>query len=211
MAARTDLGAELVLLLVLSTAWGASYSLIKIGVATIAPVTLIAARTLIAAAVLLAVMRARGTALPRSRLIWARLLVQACLNSVVPFTLIAWAEQTVGAGLATILNSTSPVFAFLASVILARGGGVTRLKLLGVAAGLSGTCLIIGVDALDGLGSDAFAQIAVVVASACYGGAAVFGRRFRELDPIVPATGSMISGAAGVSSVTRPLQPHHTP
>ena len=39
---------ELALLLALATLWGASYSFIRIGVATIPPVTLIAARTLIA-------------------------------------------------------------------------------------------------------------------------------------------------------------------
>jgi len=51
---------EYVLLLVLATLWGASYSLIKVGVETIPPVTLIAARTLIAAAFLLAIVRWRG-------------------------------------------------------------------------------------------------------------------------------------------------------
>jgi drug/metabolite transporter (DMT)-like permease len=36
---------ELALLLTLSTLWGASYTFIKIGIETIPPVTLIAART----------------------------------------------------------------------------------------------------------------------------------------------------------------------
>jgi hypothetical protein len=31
----------------------------------------------------------------------------------VPFSLIAWAEQTTDAALSTILNSTSPIFVFL--------------------------------------------------------------------------------------------------
>ncbi len=39
---------SLLMLLALATLWGASYSFIKVGVATIPPVTLIAARTLIA-------------------------------------------------------------------------------------------------------------------------------------------------------------------
>lgn len=49
---RSGLTRELVLLLALSTLWGASYSFIKVGVETIPPVTLIAARTFIAGAVL---------------------------------------------------------------------------------------------------------------------------------------------------------------
>src|SRR5437588_11102764 len=86
---------ELALLLVLATLWGASYTFIKLGVATIPPVTLIAARTLIAGAVLVAVIRSRGLALPRDGATWRRFLFQACLNSVIPFTLIAAAERTV--------------------------------------------------------------------------------------------------------------------
>src|SRR5262249_5199612 len=92
--------AELALLLLLATLCGASYAFIRVGVETIPPVTFIAARTTIAAAVLLGVLRWRGLALPAEPTLWRRLALQACLNSVVPFTLIAWAEQYVDAGLA---------------------------------------------------------------------------------------------------------------
>src|SRR6201986_2528318 len=95
---------ELMLLLVLAGLWGASYSLIKVGVETIPPVTLIAGRTLIAAALLLVIVRWRDLSFPRDRVTWQRFLIQACLNSAIPFTLIAWGERQVNAGLATVLN-----------------------------------------------------------------------------------------------------------
>lgn len=60
-----NLAVELFLLLVLATLWGSSYSFIKIGVETIPPITLIAARTLIAGGILLAVLRHRRVRLPR--------------------------------------------------------------------------------------------------------------------------------------------------
>jgi drug/metabolite transporter (DMT)-like permease len=187
---------EVALLGVLATLWGASYSLIKLGVATIPPVTLIAARTVIAGAALLAVARARGTALPRDGATWRRLLVQACLNSVVPFTLIAWAERTVDAGLAAVLNSTTPVFAFLITAALTRHEPVTGRKLAGVAAGLAGTCLVVGTGALQGLGREVLAQLAIIAATVCYAGAAIVGRGFKGLSPVVPAAGSLLCGAA---------------
>ena len=187
---------ELALLLVLATLWGASYTFIKLGVATIPPVTLIAARTLIAGAVLVAVIRSRGLALPRDGATWRRFLFQAGLNSVIPFTLIAAAERTVDAGLATILNSTSPIFPFLLTVAITRHEAVTARKLFGVAAGIAGTCLIIGVEALGGLGEAFGAQLAIVAATICYAGAAIFGRGFKQLDPMMPAAGSLICGAA---------------
>jgi drug/metabolite transporter (DMT)-like permease len=193
---KPNLKLELALLLALATVWGASYTFIKIGVATIPPVTLIAARTLIAGCILLAIIGWRGLSLPRDPAVWRRFLIQACLNSVIPFTLIAWAEQTVDAGLATILNSTSPIFAFLLTVVMTRHEPVSARKLFGVAAGVCGICLIIGVQALDGLGRELWAQFAIVAATVCYAVAAIFGRSFKGLDPIMPAAGSLLCGAA---------------
>jgi len=195
MSHRTNIVVELGLLLLLATLWGASYSFIKIGVATIPPITLIAARTLIAGLILIVIIRLRGLKLPTDALIWKRFLFQACLNSVVPFTAIAWAEQTTDAGLAAILNSTTPIFTFLITLLITRHEAVTSRRLFGVAAGLAGTRLIIGVQALAGLGNELWAQLAIVAATICYAGAAIFGRNFKGLDPMIPAAGSLISGA----------------
>lgn len=192
---KPGLARELVLLLVLSALWGASYSFIKIGVGTIPPVTLIAARTLIAGLILVAIIRWRGLSLPNDAATWRRFLFQACLNSVIPFTLIAWAQQTTDAALATILNSTSPIFAFLLTVLVTRHEAVTGRQLFGVGAGIAGICLIVGVQALGGLGRELWAQLAIVAATICYAGAAIFGKNFKGLDPIMPAAGSMICGA----------------
>lgn len=196
MTGKPNMAAELALLLLLSTLWGASYSFIKIGVETIPPVTLIAARTLIAGTILLTTIRWRGLHLPRDPRTWGRFMVQACLNSVVPFTLIAWAQQTTEAGLAAILNSTTPIFAFLLTVLVTRHEAVVRRKVFGVLAGLIGICLIVGVEALGGLGHELWAQLAIVAATICYAGAAIFGKNFEGLDPMMPAAGSLICGAA---------------
>ncbi len=193
---RSSTYTDLALLVLLATAWGAAYTFIKLGVETIPPITLIAARTLIAGALLLAVLAARGVAMPRAPAVWDAFMIQACLNSVVPFTLIAWAEQTVEAGLAVILNSTTPIFAFLITVAITRHEAVTARKLVGVLLGIGGTCLIVGTAALGGLGRDLLAQFAVVAASVCYACAAIFGRRFHGVDPMATAAGSMLCGAA---------------
>ena len=193
---KSNVKLELALLLALATLWGASYTFIKLGVATIPPVTLIAARTLIAGSILLVVIWSRGLRLPKDLATWRRFLFQACLNSVIPFTLIAWGERTVDAGLATILNSTAPIFTFLLTVAITRHEAVTGRKLIGMIAGIAGTCLIVGVQALNGLGEELWAQLAIVAATICYAGAAIFGRSFKGLDPIMPAAGSMICGAA---------------
>jgi drug/metabolite transporter (DMT)-like permease len=189
------IGLELLLLLLLATLWGGSYTFIKLGVATIPPITLIAGRTMIAGVLLLLVMAGRGLRLPRDVATWRRFMFQACLNSVVPWTLIAWAERSVDAGLATILNSTSPIFTFFLTLLVARQDAPSLRKLFGVAGGMAGICLIVGIQAFHGIGEQFAAQLAIVVATICYAGGAVFSRSFKGLDPMAPAAGSLICGA----------------
>lgn len=192
----TSTSRDYLLLVVLATLWGASYSFIRLGVETIPPVTFIAARTAIAGLVLLVVLRLRGIALPLDLKTVRLFAFQALMNSVLPFTLIAWAETTIEAGLATILNSTTPVFTFLITWAVTRHEPATGRKLFGVVAGLAGITLVIGVGALGGLGREVVAQLAVVVSSVCYAIAAIFGRHFKGFDPMVPAAGSLLTGAA---------------
>lgn len=186
---------EFLLLATLATLWGASYTFIKLGVETIPPVTLIAARTVIAGGLLLLILRLRGIRLPRDAATWRHLAVQACINSVLPFTLIAWAETRIEAGLATILNATTPIFAFLITWAITRHEAISARKLFGTIMGLGGVCLIIGVGVFTDLGSDLWGQLAMLLASLSYGAAAIYGHNFKHLDSMVPATGSLLCGA----------------
>jgi drug/metabolite transporter (DMT)-like permease len=211
-----SLALELLLLAALATLWGASFTFIKLGVETIPPVTFIAARTVIAGGLLLCILQARGIRLPRDRATWRSLAIQACLNSVMPFTLIAWAETRIDAGLATILNSTTPIFAFLITWSITQHEAVTGRKLFGTVMGIGGVCLIMGVGALNGLGSDLWGQLAMLAASLSYGAAAIYGHNFKHLDSMIPAAGSMLCGAVILVPlsllVDRPwsLQPSNT-
>ncbi|WP_456656633.1 DMT family transporter [Bradyrhizobium sp. JR3.5] len=190
------MGFELALLLALATLWGGSYIFIKLGVATIPPITLIAARTAIAGLLLLVIMRMRGVTMPMDGATSRRFIFQAWLNSVIPWTLIAWGERFVDAGLATILNSASPIFTFLFTAAITRHEAASPRKLFGVIAGMAGICLIVGVDAFRDLGEGIVAEVAIVVATICYACAAIFSRGFKGLDPMAPAAGSLIAGAA---------------
>jgi drug/metabolite transporter (DMT)-like permease len=192
---KPNLPVELALLALLASLWGASYTFIKLGIETIPPVTLIAGRTIIAGAVLLLILGLRGIRMPRDRTSWVRFTIQACLNSAIPFTLIAWAETSVDAGLAVILNSMTPVFTFLITVLWSRHEPTTFRKMGGVILGLAGTGVIVGMQAFAQVGQELAGQLAVVLATLCYAGAAIFGKIFKDLDPMVPAAGSLVSGA----------------
>ena len=183
---------ESILFVLLALLWGSSYTLIKVGVDSIPPATLTAGRIGIAAALLLGVLRWRGIPLPDSPSLWLHLSVQSIINLVLPFLLISWSEQHVSSGLASILATTAPLFAF---VIAAATGHAARSasQAVGVACGFTGVILIIGADALSELGGPQFAaQLALVAAGLCYGSSSNYARVFRTVSPVAVGAGTLL-------------------
>ncbi|MBR0781505.1 DMT family transporter [Bradyrhizobium iriomotense] len=195
---QTTLPLEIGLLLLLALIWGSSFTLIKVAVPTIPPFTMVAVRVTIAAIVLLVIAIAQGHSLPREQSVWAAFLVQGLLQSALPFTLISWGEMHIASGLAGVLNATPPMFVLVIALTTGRGRqSISGRKIAGVALGLVGVAVTIGVDALSGIGTAApLAQAAVLGASLCYALAPIWGQRFSKLPAIVTAAGAMSCAAA---------------
>ena len=176
----------------LATLWGSSYLFIRIALDTIPPVTLIAARVSIAALFLVLVMLWRSERLPKDGRTWRMLFVQSIFNSVGAWTVLAWGQQYVDSSLASVLNSTSPIFVFLITLLITRHESTNSWKLFGAVLGLFGVTLIVGVDALSGLGQQIAAQLAILLGAALYTCAAIYGKKLCHLPPTVTAASTMI-------------------
>jgi drug/metabolite transporter (DMT)-like permease len=211
----TGRAVELSLLGLLALLWGSSYLLIKLALASIPPFTLIAVRVAVAAVLLLAVVRLRGERLPTGSTIWRNFVVQAFLNSIGAWTVLAWGQQYVDSGLAGVLNSTSPLFVFLLTMLWTRHEPITVRKAVGALLGLAGVVLLLGVDALAGIGQQVAAQLAILLGAFLYAGAALNGRRFAALPPTVTAACTMICASVALIPaaivIDRPWLLHPTP
>jgi len=183
---------EIVLLFVLAGLWGSSYLFIKIAVVTIPPLTLIAIRVSIAAGFLYTVMKLQGHKLPRDSKTWKMLLLQSFLNSIGAWTVLAWGQQYVDSGLASVLNSTSPIFVFFFTLLFTRHESTGLLKLFGAFLGLFGVVLIMGADALAGIGQMVYAQLAILLGAVMYAGAAIYGKNLSHLPATVTACATMM-------------------
>jgi len=181
----------LALLALLALLWGSSYLFIKIAIAEIPPVTLIAARVLGAALFLHVVLAARGERLPRDRRTLVMLGAQAFFNSIGAWTVLAWGQQFVDAGLASVLNSTSPIFVLVFTWLFRGHAPLGVRKLLGACSGIMGVVLILGVDTLRGLGDQVLGQLACLTGAVLYAGAAIYGKRFSHLSVAATAAGTM--------------------
>jgi drug/metabolite transporter (DMT)-like permease len=203
------------LVLLLALLWGGSYPLLKIAVETLPPLTVVAARALLGGLILLAALG------PRARLVLdvlrgeslGPMLVQSAFTCVIPWILIAYAIGALDASLAAILNSLSPIFIFLLTALVTRHEPVTGRKFAGVVLGLAGVVVIVGVDALAGMGTKTWAEIACIAGAFSYAVAGVIGVRFKGVTPLLPAAGSTLIAAVAVVplalAVDRPwtLQP----
>jgi len=179
----------------LALIWGASFFFVKIAVERMTPLTVVACRVGTAALLLLVFVIITGRKLPRNPRTWGALLVLGALNNVLPFSLITWGQTHIDSSLAAILNATTPVFSVILAHFLTRDEPLTKNRLAGVLLGWAGVAVLMGIDSLHGIGMKTAGQAAVLGAAFLYSLAAIFGRRFRDLDPVVVAAG-MLTGSS---------------
>ncbi len=177
-----------VLFLLLGLVWGSSYLFIKIGVETLPTFTLIAGRLAIGALVLGGVLLAYREPLPRDARMYGHLVVLAVVNIVVPFTLITWGERSIDSGLASILNSTVPLFTIVLAALVLHDEPITVNRLVGLAIGFGGVVILTSRSLGDGAGGNLPGELALVGSSIAYASGNVYARRtVRGLRPMVPA------------------------
>jgi drug/metabolite transporter (DMT)-like permease len=180
----------------LSAFWGASYLFIKVALEDdIAPAFIVFARCALAAMVLLPVAAHIG-ALTGLRERLGPLVVLAFVQVTVPFMLITIGEQEISSSLTGILVASAPIFTFLLAFVLPGAERAGALSLLGVAIGIGGVGLLLGLDAPGGT-SAVVGGLLVVLATLGYGiGAWFLKRRLPGVQPV---------GAVGATSAATAL------
>lgn len=181
---------EWLLLVILSLLWGGSFFFNKLTVAEWPPFAVVQVRVGLAALALLLVVRIAGQSMAVGRELWLAFFGMGILNNLIPFSLFLWGQQQIASGLASILNATTPIFAVLVMHCFGNEKA-TGLKLGGVLAGLVGVAVLMGPDAISGLGSNLAAQLACILAAVSYAFSGLLGRRFRGVSPLVAATGQL--------------------
>jgi drug/metabolite transporter (DMT)-like permease len=183
-----------ILLGLLSALWGASYLFIKLGLEDLSPAMVVFGRTALAALVLLPVALARNALRGlRGRLTAVGLL--AAVQIAGPFMLISVGEQEISSSLAGILVATAPIFTALLAIWVDHEERSHGLGLVGIAVGIVGVALLLGVDA-GGSRAALVGGLLVVLASLGYAiGGFYLKRRLSDHDPVGVVTAAMVSSA----------------
>jgi drug/metabolite transporter (DMT)-like permease len=186
-------GREWAMLLVLAAAWGGSFFFNGVAVRELPTFTMVWLRVAVGAATLLLIVRLFGQLMPRDGTVWAAFIGMGLLNNLLPMVLIVWGQHGIASGLASILNATTPLFTVLVAHGLTADEKLTPSKAIGVAVGFAGAAVMIGPDALRGVGTGIWAELACLSAALSYAFAGVFGRRFRRMGvkPLATAAGQL--------------------
>ncbi len=185
------------LIVLLATLWGGSYFYNAIAIKTVSPFFIVAFRATVGAAILYLIVRLLRQRMPTGAAAWGPFFVMGFANTVVPFSLIAWAQSYVPSGFAAVLNATTPIFAVILANVLTEDEKMTSGRLFGVVLGFVGVGVMIGPDALSGATDHLLADLALLAASVFYAVSPIYGRRFARAgqSPMVSATGQFTAAA----------------
>ncbi len=188
-------------LTLLGAVWGASFLFIGVAVPEFGPLYLMLLRVVIAGLIMLGVARLthgesdlRTTLRLREK--WRHYLIVGLLNSALPFSLIAYSELRLPVSLASILNSTTPLFTALVAAALG-AESLNGRKLIGILLGVAGVAVLMGGAQLTFNAIILIAVLASLLAALCYGAGAVYAAtHFSGLPPALASAVQLL--AAGV-------------
>jgi drug/metabolite transporter (DMT)-like permease len=196
-------------LVLLGAIWGASYLFIRVAAPALGPLVLMALRVGIAVLVLIFyALSVRDLPDVRSR--WFVFLTVGFFNSALPFALIAYAQLTLTASLASILNATTPLFTAIVAALWIREA-LTWQKIVGVLMGIVGVILLVSGSPLEINSGLWLAVFASLTAALSYGVGTVYASRgFVGLKPLHGAIGQL-GGSAVLLFVPAVLTVPSTP
>lgn len=180
---------SLVKLIALAAIWGSSFLFMRIAAPVLGPVVLITLRVLLGALFLLglAIVQKKGLDI---RAHWKHLLILGLLNTALPFTLFAFAAETLPASLLSILNATAPIWGAIVSALWLRTA-FTLKSAAGLLLGIAGVAILVGIDGTAMSAATVIAIVAGLAAGLCYGIASVYAKQAKSVEPFANAHGSL--------------------
>src|SRR2546430_2958180 len=192
--------------------WGASFLFIKLGVQDMSPTVLVFVRSASGAIALAVIMVVTGRTLS-ARQLQSRLVpfaIMAVTNALLPWVAIAWGETRISSGLASILNSTTTLWAAILIYWVIPTERPSAVNYAGVLVGLSGVVILVIPDlTAQGISGNVLGALAVVVASVSYAVSALYARtKMRGMNVYEQSLGQLAVTAILAIPLAAPALPH---
>lgn len=181
------------LVIFLGFIWGSSFLFTEILLNYINPVLIVFFRVSLASIILIIyVLFFTNLKFNLSKEILLIFFTMGLLNNVIPFLLIAYAQETITGGLASILNANTSFFTiFLASLFL-KHEKLTSYRLLGILIGIIGVVVIVGLENLSEFKNFNFGIVLMLFSCLSYSFAGIFAKtKLTNIHPTISATGML--------------------
>jgi len=176
------------LLILLSLVWGGSFYFVENAFKHFTFEQIVFFRVFFATLFILVVLIVKKIRIVLSLKLWMTFLVMSCLNNVIPFLAITYAQETITASLASLFNASTPIFTAILANFLTKDEKLTWQKSIGIIVGFVGMIILLQPDAFSTFESASFFAIAGAISYACAG---VYGKRLKEYDPMLSVFGML--------------------
>jgi drug/metabolite transporter (DMT)-like permease len=184
------------LLAYLVLVWGFAFALIAVALESFHPLFIVWSRLWMGALVVWCVWRWRQQRWCLGREWWPRLTVLSLTGNIIPFSLIAWAEQSVPSAEVGILMALMPIATLLLAHWLLEHEPLTWTRFAGVVVGFAGVALLVGDDLLSaGVSGQWRGQAAALLATVSYAFSGVYAKRLPAENPVALSVGTLAIGS----------------
>ncbi len=184
-------------LLALALIWGSSFMFIEFALRDLSPAATMTGRLLFASVALGGLLVARRGWAQAFRCVrdFGRAgFVLGVIATALPFWLIAWGQTHIDSGIAAIGNGAMPIFVALLAIRFAQHERVAGLRALGIALGLVGVGVLVGVNPEGGWWGAA-GTLAVVLAAVSYAAGSLYSQhKLDDSSGLLVSTASVLWG-----------------
>lgn len=197
-------------MILLAAIWGVSFLFMRIGGPEFGPVLLMALRTLIASLFLVPIMYLYKQQKSLKGL-YGKLFLASMFNVAMPFVLYGYATLTLTAGVTSILNATTPMFAAIVAFFWLRNK-LNFASAMGLFVGFIGVYVLM----MDKIGLDQqssiFPALAGLGAACCYGIGTVFTQKYlSSIKPLALAAGNQVAASLVLIPLSLAFLPNQMP
>ena len=176
--------------------WGFAFALIAVALESFHPLFIVWCRLWMGALVVWCVWCWRQQRWTVGREWWPRLTLLSLTGNIIPFSLIAWAEQSVPSAEVGILMALMPIATLLLAHWLLDHEPLTRRRFAGVVVGFAGVALLVGDDLLSaGASGQWTGQVATLLATISYAFNGVYAKRLPAENPVALSVGTLAIGS----------------
>lgn len=150
----------------MSIIWGLPYLFIKIALDEVSPPVVVFARVALAVVLLLPITLMRG----QLRGLWPSfgwIAAFGILEIGLPWLMVNHAEMRISSGVTGLLLATVPLVGSVVAWLLGDRGALSKVRIIGLAAGLTGVGLLVGIDGISG-SIDIWSVVELILVAACY-------------------------------------------